>query len=278
MGSKDKFWCRISEEQESLWLFKYPQPGTGQHWAEKIAAEAADVLQIPHAKVELALFQGTHGSVTESFVRGGRVLHHGNQILERVVRGYDPEKRFHQTKHTLENILRAMDKTFASPKARQLAKQCMAEYLILDALIGNTDRHHENWGILRRRAGSNWRGFVAPTFDHASALGRELLDARRNKFLKENRVGNYAEKGRGAIYWSAGEERAPSPLELMRRAALHYPDVFSPALACLQKLDDGLLQALVHRVPEDWMTRTARMFAIALMRYNLKTLRELPYE
>ena len=44
---------------------------------KKIAAEVAAVIGTTHAKVELAQFQGERGSVTESFARGGRVLHHG---------------------------------------------------------------------------------------------------------------------------------------------------------------------------------------------------------
>ena len=43
-------------------------------------------------------------------------------------------------------------------------------------------------------------------------LGRELLDERRDRLLAENGVGDYAEKGRSAIYWSEDERRGPSPL------------------------------------------------------------------
>ena len=62
MGSKRKFWyvCPGSDE-ETEWLFKYPQSNTGQHWSEKIAAEVAAVLEIPHARVELAVFSEDKG-------------------------------------------------------------------------------------------------------------------------------------------------------------------------------------------------------------------------
>ena len=66
MGSKEKFWYR-NPEIEIDQLFKFPQVNTGQHWAEKIAAEIAAHLGILHAKVELADFRGTPGSVAESF-------------------------------------------------------------------------------------------------------------------------------------------------------------------------------------------------------------------
>ena len=55
-------------------------------------------------------------------------------------------------------------------------------YLMLDALIGNTDRHHENWGIMTGRGRPQ---VLAPTYDHASSLGRELSDQKR-----QARMGN----------------------------------------------------------------------------------------
>ena len=273
MGSKQKFWYRPPDQPERKWLFKYPQPDTGQHWAEKIAAEVADLLTIPHAKVELAVFLGERGSVTESFARGGRELTHGNQMLARAVRGYDPGGGFRQSDHTLANIWEVMDRVFLKPEAARRAKLCIAEYVVLDALIGNTDRHHENWGILWRRTDNGWKGFVAPSFDHASSLGRELLDKHRDRRLAESRVGGYVEKGRGAIHWSEDEAHGPSPLELVRRAAPLYPDLFRPALEKLKKLAESPVNDLVNCVPDTWISPSARAFAIELTRYNLEQLR-----
>ena len=125
----------LPEEQGTNWLFKYPQQARGQHWAEKIAAEVAKLLEVLHAKVELAAFSGERGSVTESFVRVGQELVHGNQLLEGVVHGYDPEKKFYQSRHTLANIWQVMDRVFVEPDAARRAKLRIAGYLVLDALI-----------------------------------------------------------------------------------------------------------------------------------------------
>ena len=274
MGGKTKFWYSESDDKPN-WLFKYPRPNTGEHWAEKIASEVASVIGITHAKVELAQFQDERGSVTESFALGGRVLHHGNQMLEVALDGYNPNQKFLQSSHTLTNIWKVMDCIFLDPASAKQAKLIIAGYTVLDALIGNTDRHHENWGILRRRVGDGWRGSVAPSYDHASSLGRELLDERRDRLMTENRIENYAERGRGAIYWSENERYGPSPLELVRRAAPTYPDLFHSALAELQKLDEDFISIIVNRVPDNWMSPAARAFAIALMSYNCEQLRRL---
>ena len=151
MGSKKKFWYRRGPEHETDWLFKYPQANTGQHWAEKIAAEIAGLLAIPHAKVELAVFNDQPGTATESFAPGGRELQHGNQVLARKIRGYDPDLKYGQSMHTLSNIWKALDRIYGNAGVASRAQRRIAEYVVLDALIGNTGRHHENWGLLRRR-------------------------------------------------------------------------------------------------------------------------------
>jgi hypothetical protein len=277
MGSKEKFWFRRSDD-DPAWLFKYPQANTGQHWAEKIAAEVAAALGILHAKVELATFQGTQGSATESFASKSSELFHGNQILAGQVLGYDPTRRFRQSDHTLSNIFSALDRIFASTEARD-AKRCIAQYLVLDAVIGNTDRHHENWGILGKRTPDGWKRIVAPSFDHASSLGRELRDSApgksRERILREGRIGHYAEKAPGGIYWTAADARGLSPLELVRRAAGTFPDLFGRVLQQLDRLEEGHLQRIVERVPEGWMSTVARSFAVELMCYNLKQLKKL---
>ncbi len=278
MGSKQKFWFR-EPGGGGDWLFKYPQMNTGQHWAEKIAAEIAEELEILHAKVELARFDQVQGSATESFARQGRELYHGNQVLAGQVLGYDPAKKFRQSSHTLANIFRALERVFRRPETATKAKQRIADYLVLDALIGNTDRHHENWGILVKRTPRGMTGIIAPSFDHASSLGRELLDDTAGKcrlrILKENRIGQYAENAPGAIYWDEDDRKAVSPIELVRRAAKLHAGLFYRAFTLLDKLEEESLEGIVGRVPTSWMSDAARQFAVELTSYNLKQLKEI---
>ena len=274
MGSKDKFWYR-PEGDSTRWLFKYPRGNSGEHWSEKIAESVARLLDVPHARVELAVFDESRGSVTESFIDGELELFHGNQILEMTVRDYDPDTRFGQSDHTLENIWLALDHVFGGTDKAEDAKSQFAEYVVLDGIIGNTDRHHENWGAIHSKLSeAGTVEYMAYSFDHASSLGRELEDERRSMLLAENRVGRYSERGRGGIYWSHDDRRGPSPAALVVLATERYPELFGPALAKLDNLSDSSLREVVERMPEDWMSPTARQFAVALMRYNLEKIRE----
>ena len=233
------------------------------------------MLDIDCAKVELALCEEQPGSATKSFLSDGWELVHGNQLFGIIFPDYDKDKKYHQSQHTLENIFGAMDIMFDAADASS-AKRKLANYFVLDALIGNTDRHHENWGTLRNVEQNECVDSIGPTFDHASSLGRELLDERRRMLMRENRVGNYAEKGRGPIYWTERDRHGLSPLELVRRASKEYGEWFRPALEQTAEANADVLTDLIERVPEDWMSSEARDFTARLLRYNLGQLLELP--
>ena len=101
------------------------------------------------------------------------------------------------------------------------------------------------------------------------------MDHRRDRLLAENRVGDYVEKGRGAIYWSEEERHGLSPLELVRRANGKYPSLFRPALVKIASLDENALLGVVNCVPSNLMTPSAREFAGELLFYNFGQLRRL---
>ena len=265
LGGKEKFWYRRPGGDEPRWLFKYPRPHTGEHWAEKIAAEIAMRLEIPCARVELAVFQKTRGSASESFLGQDQNLFTGNEILASHVGDYDPARRFDQSRHTLQNIWLALEHLFEQPEGVDSAKARFAEFLVLDAIIGNSDRHHENWGVARRHTVDGWQGYLAESFDHASSLGRELRDMRRDDLIANDRIG---------IYWSESDKNGPSPLDLVRLASQEYPELLGPAVTQSYKLDEGALIEIIDCIPTDWMTDSARRFVKHLISYNLDQLRE----
>lgn len=73
-------------------------------------------------------------------------------------------------------------------------------YLLLDTLVSNQDRHHENWGLVTL---SN-KLHLAPTFDHASSLGRNKTDEKRLDRLNTRDTGNnvksYVKRAKSALY------------------------------------------------------------------------------
>lgn len=277
MGTKEKFWYRDpADDSGSAWLFKYPRPNSGEHWAEKIAAEVARLLAIPHGRVELATCQGTRGTITESFIVPRETLVHGNELLTLAISHYNTDQRRRPTQHNLGNIFWVLERICAgiTSDLRDRMKNQFAEYLVLDATIGNTDRHHENWGALLESNERTPLG-LAPTFDHASSLGRELSDERRIRHLAENTLGRYVARGRGGIYWSENDNRPPCPLELVGLASESYSDAFRPGLEKLAILGEGNILEALNRLPENWITNSEKDFAATMMQYNVAELRKL---
>jgi len=68
----------------------------------------------------------------------------------------------------------------------------MVGYLMLDTLIGNQDRHDENWGFVLCLDRSR-RVTLAPTFDHASSLGRNESEKNRMRRLETKDRGDSVE-------------------------------------------------------------------------------------
>lgn len=278
LGSKSKFWFRRDNSNE-FWLFKEARLSdgvvVGEDWAEKIAAEIAALLDIPAATVELAEFQGKRGSASLNFVNrsAGEALLHGNEILFAWTHGaYEKTKIQKQSDHTLKNIFVAVSKTFLERAPEMLTQ--LASYVVLDALIGNTDRHHENWGLLAKVEGE-LRLEVAPSFDHASSLGRELHDERRTKIMAENRILQYVRHARGGVYLSSTDRRGTNPLALAEHGAKVYGALFEPVLAKLRLITPEQLAQIVENTPISHMSATTKQFTILFLNSTLSELQKL---
>ena len=277
LGSKPKFWVALGGER---WLFKEARENTGEDWAEKVAAELASALGIPAARVELAEYCGRRGCISRSFMSAdaGEALVHGNEILAFHLTGYDRAKTFNQADHTVHNVVSAIQSLLGSATLVTPMLTTLASYMVLDALIGNTDRHHENWGLLVHvDSGANRLGIgVAPSYDHASSLGRELLDARRAELLRNDGLERYIAKGRGGIFHSSSDSRGANPLRLVETAAVEYPHYFRSALLSVRGLSEDTIGGIVNALPEERASAVAREFALAMVLTAQRSLNKIP--
>jgi hypothetical protein len=283
MGSKDKFWVQLPSDSNP-WLFKYSRLSagnvTGEHWAEKIAAEVAALMGVPHARVELAVLDGHPGSLSQRFTQLSRAgvsveLEHGNALLTGYVTGYDRTKKNKQSDHTLRNIIKVVGSLFPEEEARSAALRQLAGYLVLDALILNTDRHHENWGVLRTVNPD--RGVVyeiAPSFDHASSLARNEPPGKLGRWLKEkDRVEQYMHGAHGGIYLEGNSARGENPYTIAEKAMLEWPEYFACWQDVLDRIDQQELERIVDRAPDSMMAKESKLFVKALLALTLTKLK-----
>jgi hypothetical protein len=118
---------------------------------------------------------------------------------------------------------------------------------------------------------------LAPSFDHASSLGRELGDAKRAARLGNSgrgTIAGYASKTSSAFWSDTGGARH-TPNEALLGAARLRPSAFAAWQRRLTALPIETLERIVERVPDERLSATGKRFTLELLRYNRQTLIEL---
>lgn len=93
-----------------------------------------------------------------------------------------------------------------------------AEAIAFDAVIGNTDRHSENWGFLVRvDADGQAKHSLAPIFDNGTSLGFSLRDEDLERRATGPAFDRFIGRGTHHCGWLAGNDETAKHSELCRR-------------------------------------------------------------
>lgn len=171
---------------------------------------------------------------------------------------------------------------WSAPPRISTAPDVFVGYLLLDAWIGNTDRHHQNWGwvkvaVAKQNDGTSvYALHLAPTFDHASSLGCHETDERRKDRLTTKDGGRsvqaYARKARSAFYENKGDKRPMSTHAAFWYASAKYPEAARIWLDRLNSIGSTDVPAIMEKVPSSRMSSAAKDFAQALLDTNRSIL------
>lgn len=288
LGTKEKFWVHIADEiqpGERPYLFKMGRPNTGENWAEKVSSEIAHQLGIPSAKYELAECRGDRGVLTEQFFPRGGALLTANNLFVSVEKDYDGGKRFKQVEYRLSTaltIVRSLTNVTSPigfPEVPDTpALHYFMGYLVFDALIGNTDRHHENWGVVANRESGQMRLHLAPSFDCASSLGRSETDERRLARLstRDERatVEAYAARARSAFFGSESQDKCLTMRECLAELSRFSPDIARHWAGVVCAADERFFRRILTRISAEWISEPAIEFAVRLLMHNQRMIEE----
>lgn len=269
LGTKEKFWI---VHDGAFHLLKFGRDGTGEDWAEKAASELCDLLGLPHAVYHLARVRDRLCVLSPSIVpKDGRLIL-GNELINQVgARALDGARVYRQKEHTVSRVLAALA-IYLRPKYPDQWGTFIG-YLLLDAWIGNTDRHHENWGIIVH---GDRRLTLAPTFDHASSMGRELTDEVREARLttRDTRYGvkAFSEKARSALFADEKDRHPLTPTEAFLLAARANRVAGLGWLNVLAGITNEQVANVFERFPPGILSEASRDFALALLAENRKRL------
>jgi hypothetical protein len=202
-----------------------------QLWSEVIAYQlgALTGVDVPPCFLAVNETSGEVGALIEFFYgypgeKDPARLIHGADVLRRF-RPMITSERPHGVR-TNVTICRAFQ-----------IRECVewwGQVLTFDALIGNTDRHTENWGLLVHRQGGERPKFsLAPPFDNGTSLGYEQPEQRLLAACEPGAISTYIDRGRHHCGWDLADDQPAPHMALCGRFAAAYPEARGTMTAVL---------------------------------------------
>lgn len=284
LGTKEKSWYTYKGLK---WLFKKSRHLTGEHWSEKVAEQLCEYLGIPHATYELARYRGDIGVTSRSIIddRDKWRMTLGNQLLmssDNSYPGNDQQRFVRVREHTVTRVMSILEtaKSGILPPFQSKFPEFMdaagvfTGYLLLDALVSNQDRHHENWAILLND--TTGKKHLCPTYDHASSLGCTERDEKRMARLtskdKGYTVEAFVSRATCALYKNKTDKKPLKTIDAFKLASRQRPEAAHYWLARLETLDEETISNILARVPDEVTSSVAMEFAQRMIFENRRSL------
>jgi len=251
-----------------------------QYWSEIIAFKIGRLmkLSIPPVFAAFNSDTGQPGALVEWFTgypnQASERFTPGGDHMQRLIENYDRDKG---RKHNLQTIV-LLSKALTQSK---WLNSSWIEYwglcLCYDAVIGNTDRHQENWGILWDDDTKTAR--FSPYFDNGTSLGHEIPPIKFPKFRSNSdMLDGYIRRGRHQMRWALENDVRLPLIQGVVDYAKEYPSVTPSLIDSLAWSEDELEQSLTQLVSFDIkspLTEDRAAFVLFLASHRRALLTEL---
>ena len=241
-GTRDKL-VLVKPNTEDTYFLKFPmvrekRDYTPENWSEVLAYEIGNLLGFNVLRYDLAVHNGKVGCISKNMTKPGNneALIEGHSILSRYDSTYDPSDKGTYNRYTFEFVCNALKAYNAEFFVKDLIRT-----LIFDAIIGNSDRHQSNWGLIQSietvevkpikkglklpfgKAKNDGLQFTlnikrkaAPIYDSGCCLGREFGEEQLQQHLDiQSKFDKYIRNGVSEL--RTGETaKKPSHEELLR--------------------------------------------------------------
>ncbi|MXS85315.1 hypothetical protein ABO04_05120 [Nitrosomonas sp. HPC101] len=191
-----------------------------QFWGEVIAYRIGCLLgvSVPPAFVATNTKSGHCAALIEWFYIDGKeqfIL--GGDLVRNIQTGFD---RKYGQQHNIVDIVLLMRIFSRSGLLKSGWRQWWVDALLFDALIGNTDRHQDNWGVIFEQDSIT----LSPLFDNGTSLGHERFPDLVRNWSAAN-FNRYILKGTHHVKWSLTDQPLISGhLQLLERALKEWPE------------------------------------------------------
>lgn len=239
----------IDNNNAKAW-FKYQGKGylVSESCSEKISYEIAKVLGYECARIELATDEsGEIGVLNYLFVNNNLVTH-----MDAISYLNKQEKEKPQY-YTISNIKETLD------KLNTKLFEGFIKIMLFDALVGETDRHEENWGIETTPDGYKF----SPLYDNGCNLLREFRNAETlEKYDNGDKdFEKYIYRSSTYIYKEDNIHRFKH-FELIEYLNENYHDLIFKEINNLNKLTNKKIHEIVNKIPNHLLTNKHKEYII----------------
>ena len=197
-----------------------------QFWVEIVAYRLGCLINVPVPPAYVGLNrkyqtgEDTYGALIEWFYDERKDMYiEGGQFMGQLIKNYDRKKGIQHNWELLSRLKDFIPDTI----------EYWAGVFTLDSLIGNTDRHQDNWGWILKGAKQNPEDYklsYSPAFDNGTALGYEIREKDFVKYQDGNRLNRYLthpQRARHHMKWSLNEREPINFYEFVRKFVVQFP-------------------------------------------------------
>lgn len=234
-GSRDKR-IIIDKKSGETGFFKYEKYDCSEACSEKLSYEIAKRLNKNAARIEFAKDEkGTLGIISYLFIK--------NNVTHTDAKDFFNANEFDRKKFCTINAI----KSFLDKYGEKQFEQFLG-IMVFDALIGETDRHEENWGLIKEN--NSYR--LSPIYDSGCNLLRELKNKVNARKIYDGIINfdNYILKSKTCIYKENLKTRYKH-FELIEELYNEYPNIIINEIKNLKRLSNKDIEKIVNKLPKN---------------------------
>ena len=208
--------------------------------SEKIACEIAKVIGYKCADIELAKDQdGELCVLNYSFLKPDESLIEFASEASISQNGCDRKE-----KYTIQGIKRILDTVDEKLYSEFIGLQ------VFDALIGESDRHEENWGYIRTSKSSDI--VLAPFYDNGDSLMHNINENRVEEYINDE-AGflRYIHKSKTKILDNNGHKI--KHFQLIDHLISENPVFLRDELQKTKRLTDDIIKDIIYGIPDEYL-------------------------